>query len=270
MSATRFESRRSFLRWLALTSASLPFLSSTRLLGAGADSVPARPWLVGGTGLIRSAYPEDALFQTASQCAVSLTRSRTEGPCYLGVAGREDISEGVEGLPMMLCLQVVNQDCRPLPGHVVEVWHSDPDGLYSGDEAGSDDARRFAVRTCTRGDSAATRSTWFRGELIANDQGRVNFRSCFPGWYPGRTIHVHFRVRREPRGADFVVSQFHFGDELCDQVCTRHPLYADRGVQDTPLGSDGVFRSGGKDLKLDLEQNGDGSLLAYKRIVVQT
>ncbi|MES9969586.1 MAG: hypothetical protein ABW092_06095 [Candidatus Thiodiazotropha sp.] len=240
--------------------------------GDTTDSTTTIEWAAGGTDLITLDYPDDSLFETAGICSLLLTERTTEGPCYLGVNAQEDIADGETGLPMMLCLQVIDQNCNPLEGYLVEVWHCNREGIYSGDESQSDDTSTFAGSFCTANDQEAENSTWFRGELTTDSNGRVNFKSCFPGWYGGRTIHIHFRVRLEYGGADYIVSQFCFDDDFCAEICTGHRLYSDRGVQDTPLssGSDTVFPSVDyENYLLNTAQNEDGTLLGYKRIMIE-
>ncbi len=225
-------------------------------------------WAVGGTELITVDYPDNTLFAAASACTVNLTGQTTEGPCYFAVNEREDISEGLTGLPMMLCLQVIDTSCNPVSDVVVEIWHCDTAGVYSADTSGSDDSRRFAGDFCTGGDNDAEQSTWYRGELTTDSNGRVNFKTCFPGWYSGRTIHIHFRVRYG--SYDYVISQFCFEDSFCADICNNHSEYSARGSQDTTLssGRDTVFGADYADYLLDLEQNSDGTLLAYKKIQI--
>jgi protocatechuate 3,4-dioxygenase beta subunit len=235
------------------------------------DETGSLTWASGGTDLITQDYPQDTLFESASLCALQLTERTTEGPCYLGVSERDDISEGQTGLPMMLCLQVVDQDCNPLEGYLVEVWHCNREGIYSGDENQSDDTSTFAGGFCTGNDQEAENSTWFRGEQTTDSSGRVNFKSCFPGWYSGRTIHIHFRVRLEYGGSDYIVSQFCFDDALCDDICTSHDLYVARGEQDTPLsgGRDTVFPDTDyENFLMNVQQYDNGVLLGYKRIMI--
>ena len=229
-------------------------------------------WASGSTDLITADYPEDSIFECSSTCSVSLTESTTEGPCYLGVNSEiEDISDDRTGLPMMLCLQLIDEDCNPLEGYLIEVWHCDNEGIYSGDESQSDDTSSFAGDFCTDNDTDAESSIWFRGEQTTDSSGRVNFKSCFPGWYSGRTIHIHLRVRLAFGGSDYVVSQLCFDDSFSYEICTTHELYKDRGEQDTTLasGDDTVFPASGYDeYMLNIEQNSDGTLLAYKRIII--
>jgi protocatechuate 3,4-dioxygenase beta subunit len=230
-----------------------------------ADAASSGGWASGGTDLITVGYPDSSVFASLGACSLSLTPGTTEGPCYFSTDTGEDISQGSTGLPMQLCLQLVDATCSPLAGYVIEVWHCDTRGVYSGDTSGSDDADRFAGGFCTAGDDEAESSTYFRGQLTTDADGRVNFKTCFPGWYGGRTIHIHFAVS-DPDGTSRVISQFCFTDEMCDEICTTHDRYADRGAQDTPLagGTDTVFpRSGYEEYLLATERNSDGSMLAY-------
>lgn len=223
-------------------------------------------WATGGTSSITENFPDDSLFESSSTCSVELTEALTEGPCYFDSEYRDDISEGQTGLPMMLCLQLVDANCNPLSGYEIEVWHCDVEGIYSGDTSGSSDANGFSSGFCTGNDQAALAAKWFRGIKVTDSAGRVNFASCFPGWYSSRVIHIHFRVKNNNN--DEVISQFAFSDEFVDAICTSHSDYAARGEPDTHLSGDTVFRSSDDDYLFDLQQNADGSLLAYKRIII--
>ena len=227
-------------------------------------------WAVGGTDLISVDDPTDDVFDAGGTCALALSSALTEGPCYYSVDVGEDISAGRTGLPMQLCLRLVDADCRPVADHLVEIWHADTRGLYSGDTSGSDDADRFRGDFCTSGDDDADSNTFFRGELTSDSSGRVNFRTCFPGWYATRTLHFHVAVS-DPSGERRIVSQMCFTDEFVTEITTGHELYADRGDQDTPLAaaSDRFFPARGFDeFVLTTQQNPDGTLLAYHTIML--
>lgn len=236
----------------------------------GTSSGETGAWAVGGTELITVDYPDDSIFETAAVCTVSLTNSTTLGPCYFQDSTGEDISTGLTGLPMQLCLQLIDSNCQPLANHTIEIWHCDTAGIYSGDTSSSNDSSSFAGSFCTGGDSAASNSSWYRGQLTTDSSGRVNFKTCFPGWYRGRTIHIHFAVSNASSNRQ-VISQFCFTDALAKEICTTNALYSARGEQDTTLagGSDSVFpRSGYEDYLLTTEQNSDGTLLAYHTIQI--
>ena len=225
-------------------------------------------WASGGTDLITGDFPSDSLFTASNMCSVALTESATLGPCYFQDSSGEDISEGKEGLPMQLCIRLVDSNCNPLSNYTIEVWHCDIEGIYSGDTSSSDDSSSFAGSFCTDSDSEALKSTWFRGQLTTDSNGRVNFKSCFPGWYSGRTIHIHFAIS-DSSGGRYLISQFCFADSFTKTICTEHDKYSSRGEQDTTLasGKDTVFPSGDyEEFMMTTEQNSDGTLLAYHTI----
>ncbi|MAK89696.1 MAG: intradiol ring-cleavage dioxygenase [Oceanospirillaceae bacterium] len=239
--------------------------------GTDTDLSATSDWASGGTDLITADFPDTSIFSSSGSCSLSLTQNLTVGPCYIGVNEREDISEGESGLPMQFCMQLVDEDCNPLAGYLIEIWHCDTRGLYSGDTSDEDvdDTSTWAGGFCTSNNSEAVASTWFRGEQTTDADGRVNFKTCFPGWYRGRTIHIHFRVRNG--SGDYVVSQFCFSDSFAREICTTHELYRSRGEQDRTLasGRDSVFPAEGyEEFMLNIEQNEDGTLLAYKRAVI--
>ena len=238
----------------------------------GGIGLPPEPvaWASGGTDLIAVDFPADDIFAGGNTCQVALTPSLMEGPCYFEDAKGEDISEGQQGLPTQLCLQVIDSECQPLRDYIVEIWHCDTRGIYSADTSASTDSSRFAPGFCAGGDAAARGSSWFRGTLRTDNSGRVNFKTCFPGWYPGRTIHFHFTVS-DSAGNNRFISQLCFTDEFAATICTEHERYRDRGEQDTTLasGADMVFPSDDVEpFLLRTRQNSDGSLLAYHRIQV--
>ena len=223
-------------------------------------------WASGGTKNMTANFPDDTLFEQSQSCEVSLTRSQTEGPCYFQSDYLDDISIEKTGLPMQLCLQLTDSACNPLSGYEIEVWHCDVDGLYSGNTEDSADAGRFNSGFCTGNDAQAMAARWFRGIQVTDSSGRVNFKTCFPGWYASRAIHIHFRVRRNNN--DEVVSQLGFTDAFCQTICTEHVDYASRGEPDTTLASDTVFDSSDDSYLINTQQNDDGSLLGYKRVMI--
>ncbi len=236
---------------------------------SGGSSTPTTNngnWLSGGTQNMTANFPEDNIFANASTCTVELTGQQTEGPCYFDSDYLDDISAGQTGLPMMLCLQLIDSACNPLAGYEIEVWHCDVRGVYSADTSGAADTRGFNSSFCSGNDSAALASKWFRGIAVTDSSGRVNFKTCFPGWYSGRAIHIHFRVRQN--NLDSLVSQFGFDDTFCDDICSTHSDYASRGTPNTHLTNDTVFGNDYAKYLFDLEQNQDGSLLGYKRIII--
>jgi protocatechuate 3,4-dioxygenase beta subunit len=160
-----------------------------------------------------------------------LLPEQTEGPYYVDdELVRRDITEGLAGHPLRLGLMVVDPTCQPIEGAVVDIWHADVDGDYSGYTDGS----------TGRGDGDGGRGTVFlRGSQIADAAGIVEFATLYPGWYRGRTVHIHLKVHI---GEDTVLtSQLVFDDALSDEVFAE-PLYAGRGERDTRNDDDGITR----------------------------
>ncbi len=233
-------------------------------LGSGSGGLPHAevPWATGGTASMSGEYPDPfAARRAAAVCA--LTPAMMRGPCHGEADERRDLSEGQAGLPVRLALRVVDERCQPVPGVVVDIWHAGPDGLYSGADV---------PEMCTRGDARMIAGRAFRGRQVTNADGRVDFDTCFPGWYPGRAVHIHFQVRAgasEGRG-EHVTSQLFFDDALNADIYTKHPDYADRGPPDTKNAED--FLLGGEDpaiYTLSAARQEDGALLAWKTIGVR-
>jgi protocatechuate 3,4-dioxygenase beta subunit len=182
----------------------------------------------------------------------------TEGPCTEAADRvRKDISEAMPGLPMRLALEIVDPSCTPVAGATVKIWHTQISGRSSGDTP--------APASCVfTPDDAAKHS--FRGVQTTDANGRVDFDSCFPGWYPGRTIHLHFTV--SANGKSFT-SQLVFDDALVTDVFTTHADYQARGLPDTRNADDGIATAAGiAAFTMATARMSDGAMLASKRIAV--
>jgi protocatechuate 3,4-dioxygenase beta subunit len=156
-----------------------------------------------------------------------LAPEQTEGPFYADVGlERRDITEGLAGQPLRLGIRVVDEDCAALPGAMVDVWHCDVDGDYSAfsDGAGSTD-------------DAGEGTTFLRGSQVADADGIVEFATNYPGWYQGRTVHIHTKVRIND--AEVLTTQLYFPDDVSDEVFTEEP-YAGRGERDTRNADDAI------------------------------
>lgn len=200
--------------------------------------------------------------QTDGGCLVS--PEQTEGPFFVDEKlNRSDIrvdpSDGSvsQGLPLRLVLvvnKVSNNTCTALPGATVDVWHCDAVGSYSD------------VRDNAGGSAADTRGKKFlRGHQLTDAAGKVEFQTIYPGWYQGRNVHIHYKIRTDPTSElrhEFT-SQLFFDEAITDQVHTLAP-YAQRGRRDTSNSNDGIFRRGGSDLMLQLSQELNGYLGMYK------
>lgn len=144
----------------------------------------------------------------------------TEGPYYVeGPADRADITEGLEGAPFTMRFEVLDTDCQPIEGAVVDVWHAAVDGTYSGVED-------------------AQGQTYLRGTQPTDADGVATFQSVVPGWYPGRTTHVHFKVLVD--GEEVITSQGFFPEDTLTKIYATG-AYAARGDKDTSNDDDGIF-----------------------------
>lgn len=213
-------------------------------------------WASGGTKAMtaKASYP-DPFATSAAACL--LLSSVTEGPCTEAADQvREDISEGYTGLPMRLALRVVDSECNPLAGAEVKVWHTQLNGSYSGDTPNN--------QMCLKDASDASKH-YFRGAQTTDDDGRVYFDSCFPGWYRGRTVHIHFTVSLDGRS---FTSQLVFDQALVASIFDRHPEYASFGQPDTTNAADNVVGNGDLErFTLTTAKMSDGAMLASKEIV---
>jgi hypothetical protein len=149
-----------------------------------------------------------------------LTPELTEGPFYLDLAlVRRDISEDRPGTPLELAVTVVDADsCEPIEAAAVDVWHCDATGEYSGVEGGS--------------------GTFLRGIQMTDAAGAAEFRTIYPGWYPGRAVHIHLKVHLHGREAH--TGQLFF-DEATPAVVYEAEPYSDRPGPDVSNDDDGIF-----------------------------
>jgi protocatechuate 3,4-dioxygenase beta subunit len=161
---------------------------------------------------------------------------------------RSDPSDGTvkEGRLLQLGLRVYEiraeirgNDCRPLPGAMVDIWHCDARGIYS------DVKDRSFFDTRGR--------KFLRGYQITDEAGVVRFLTIYPGWYPGRAVHVHFKIRTNPESREgyAFTSQIYFDDALTDRIHARPPYVAMRRGR-VRNQEDVIFQEGGKELILPL------------------
>lgn len=208
--------------------------------------------------------PEDRLFdpfgELSSTCA--LVAQMTKGPCTTqSPPERADISEGWMGLAMVVALRLIDAQCRPLQGAVLRVWHTNHEGSYSG-QTPRNDFCLFQPKYAAQ--------NFFRGEQHTDERGVVRFYSCYPGWYPGRAIHIHFQVIHQ--GAEHSVSQLYFPEALTHQIFAEHPVYRSHGQPDTDHRRDSIFGDASvaqqQALTLEIQPSPSGTVRAYKTLQV--
>lgn len=151
-----------------------------------------------------------------------LTQAQTEGPYYTPNTPERNslLEERMPGTRLILVGYVLDQDCQPLANAWLDFWQADANGEY--DNSG----------------------TILRGHQFTDAQGRYFLETVVPGEYPGRTEHIHVKVK--PEGGEVVTSQLYFPDVSANQ-------------------QDGIFDSS---LVVQIEDGGN-YLLAYFNFVVQ-
>ncbi|MFN8224287.1 MAG: intradiol ring-cleavage dioxygenase [Gaiellales bacterium] len=197
-------------------------LRATASAGVGAAFAPRALALLG----------DDA--KAATVCV--LTPETTEGPYWIdGALTRRDVREGRAGLPLVVRFAVLDvTTCKPIRNADVELWHCDAAGVYSGV------------------DGANTR--FLRGHQRTDGNGKAEFLTVFPGWYPGRTPHIHMKVH--VGGTDVHTGQVFFDEALTRRVYAKPP-YARRGRYDTAHARDLVYaEAGGSSAELRLVRRG--------------
>ena len=213
------------------------------MLGAGALALcgarPSRAAAGGGSG--------------ASMPSCVVTPQQTEGPYFIDEHLRRsdirtDPSSGVISRGTLLDLQLFvmaasSGGCTPLAGAIVDVWQCDARGVYSGVR----DSRFSTIG-----------QQFLRGYQVAGADGGVRFTTVYPGWYRGRAVHIHFKVRTPNDGtpAREFTSQLYFDDRLTDRVHAG-AAYGGPDQRRTRNEEDGIFRRGGRELLVPVtEQDG--------------
>lgn len=171
----------------------------------------------------------------AQSCAVLGSPSLTEGPYFVDEdLNRSDIridpSDGSTqaGIPLSLAISVSQlTNCSPVPltGAYVDIWHCNAEGVYSDIAAQNATGRKY-----------------LRGIQATNRQGYVYFTTIYPGWYQGRAVHIHVKIRTF-NGLDQTyefTSQFFFDESFTDEIYRQSP-YTQKGARDTLNTTDSIY-----------------------------
>jgi protocatechuate 3,4-dioxygenase beta subunit len=208
---------------------------------------------LGGAGMTMLAEWAPRHARAASPACVA-TPAQTEGPYFVDERlQRSDIrvdpADGStkQGVPLTLRLSVSSISggaCRPLAGAIVDIWHCDALGVYSDvtDPGFSTVGKKF-----------------LRGYQVTGANGAAEFITIYPGWYEGRTVHIHFKVRTDPKSGPVreFTSQLYFDESITERVYERMP-YAKNGRRRVKNEEDGIFRDSGNRLMLPLVEIAQG------------
>ena len=260
---------------ISIMSGLLIFLSFNQVLGSSAPPTPQQlsgpPFLQPEPSATqRSASTNQTCTLTPSLIEIEGTPQQIEGPYFVDdMPNRSDIRSDTsngsiqEGVPLRLVFNVydVNDSdgdgtgpCTPLKDAKVDIWHANSQGVYSGVQ------------------EAGTAENYFlRGYQMTDDNGTVQFTTIYPGWYEGRAIHIHVKVRTF-EGTNKTLewtSQFYLDDSVNELVHTK-PSYSNHGPVDltneedfiyTGPSNDGLLSNNtGKHLMLNLNDEGQGYL----------
>lgn len=206
----------------------------------------------------------DAVYQARAQQEVRLVASPalTEGPFFvdemlnrsdlIGDTTRPSVKNGVPLLLAVRLYKLADGKFAPLKGAMVDVWHCDAQGVYSDEDHPMNHENTAGQK-------------WLRGHQVSDATGLVQFKTIVPGWYPGRTGHIHFKVRQTLDGTtkEFT-SQLFFDDAVMEGIYANSP-YMLRGARDARNATDGIFRErqadgsvAGDQLLLDLKKAAKG------------
>lgn len=219
-----------------------------KLLGAGGGLAAS-----GFAGLqIANAQPGGGAPSSSISLPGCVARpAQTEGPYFVDEKlnrsdirsdpGTKAISSGVP-LRIKFVVSTVGKTCAALSGALVDVWHCDAAGRYS-----------------DQGQNNTVGQKFLRGSQLTDAKGVAQFLTVYPGWYPGRTVHIHFKIRLLS-GSNVThefTSQLFFDDAFTDKVFKQTP-YSSRGARSQRNNNDGIFGNGGNQLMLEVKQDGAG------------
>jgi protocatechuate 3,4-dioxygenase beta subunit len=199
------------------------------------------------------------------------TPQQTEGPYFVdGMPNRSDIRSDTsngsveQGIPLRLIIHVYDVDngsCVPLRGAKVDIWHANSQGIYS------------AVK-----DMGTTEKNFLRGYQMTDNNGTVQFTTIYPGWYEGRAIHIHDKVRTL-NGSEKTLewtAQLYFNNSINQQVHEQTP-YSNHGPPQTTNEEDMIYtgasmggliqKNSGEQLMVNLTKQGASYLGTFNIVL---
>lgn len=185
---------------------------------------------------------------TAGRC--TLAPQTGEGPFYFDPKLlRTDIREDRQGIPLELVMHVAAaSDCSTIKAVRADVWHTDATGIYSGygGQAGSGEARS----------QSAKGKTYLRGTQVTDDAGTVVFKTIYPGWYPNRTPHIHFKVFLDAQRV--VTSEIVFPENTNNEIFGKVAPYRARPARGKFSAIDRFLRNDGRGVLCEVQRQGEG------------
>jgi protocatechuate 3,4-dioxygenase beta subunit len=229
--------------------------------GVGRDlSLSRRVFLIGGIGVA------GALRGMPSSPACVLTTEQEEGPFYVDYKKvRRDITEGKQGVPLQLKIALVHaKKCTPLTNAALDIWQCDASGVYSaftkvkmgpppgmggpdgppggpgGRPLGPPPGGGFGPPPGMGNHKGMDETRFLRGVQAADSNGMVEFATIYPGWYEGRTIHIHLKVHTG--GHVSHTGQLFFPEDVTERIAKMQPYAANTEVHRTTQAEDHVYQ----------------------------
>jgi protocatechuate 3,4-dioxygenase beta subunit len=236
--------------------------TALRLGGIGLTALTTGAWKSVASALAASPGP------LTPEVSCILAPEQTEGPYYIAREKvRANITEKRHGTPLNLRLRVVDASaCRAIKGATVDIWHCDAGGIYSGFEAASTGA-------APGGSAGPTdKDTFLRGIQFTDARGLAQFETIYPGWYRGRTVHIHVKVHLHHDSVGHVVhtGQLYFSDSLTAHVYRSGPYKSRAAARDTFNNTDPIFAGGGRQSLLSIKPDGHGGYVGTIVLGVRT
>ena len=228
-------------------------LDLTRRQAVGAAGTTGVALLFGGLVRGSGGALDPDVAEAAATCV--MTPAKTEGPYFVDERlNRSDIrsdpttGDVQDGVKLTLKLSVfdASNDCAPVQGAQVDIWHANASGLYSDEAANGTTGKKF-----------------LRGYQLTDADGAVTFTTIYPGWYSGRAVHIHFKVRIFNGTTETLefTSQLFFTDAMNATVFAKAP-YSSRGNPDTTDSTDNIYGTDGASLLLQPTADGSGGYVA--------
>ena len=210
--------------------------------------------------LVQSTNNEGLAMKTAPNLndVCILTSAQQEGPFFISSPIRRNIVEDKKGKQMSFKMQVLQMpNCKPIENAIVEIWHCDAEGNYSGYPDGLSHNLWKTVMFLNNnsekmGDNVKPKNEtrFLRGAQQSDANGIVEFNTILPGWYEGRAPHIHFKIIANEK--EQLTSQFYFKPEFCNEIYTTtepynkygespYTIYNDVGINEDITAVEGLL-----------------------------
>ena len=205
----------------------------------GGAGVAALSGCGGGSTSASSASGSTSGTTSGTTASCVLTPELTVGPYFVDEKlNRSDLTTNttdtnvLNATPLTLTMTIMeyaSSGCSALVGAQVDIWHADAAGIYSDESVEN-----------------TTGQTFLRGYQLTDANGAVTFKTVVPGWYSGRTIHIHVMIRTLSSSGSVLTeftTQLFFDQTLLNALTTTVSPYSSRGVPDTTNAQDSIYSS---------------------------